>query len=118
MAFARPKLILLLVIPVTLIFWEWVRRGQPLVLPFNVLHKRRGWFVGGVVLVANSLPAALLALAILFLAASLDVRSAQIGASTVEHPDRARYLGEHADPLRTADRRKAVRAVRRRHGLR
>ena len=71
MTFAYPKLIWLLVIPVTLIFWEWVRRGQPLVLPFDDVHKRRGWLLGGLVLVANSLPAVLLAFAIVFLARPL-----------------------------------------------
>jgi len=73
MAFAHPKLIVLLVIPVTLIFWEWVRRGQPLVLPFDGVRQRRGWIVGGLVLAANCLPAVLLALAILFLARPLTV---------------------------------------------
>ena len=71
MAFAHPKLIILLVIPVTLIFWEWVRRGQPLVLPFDDVHKRRGWFLGGLVLTANCLPAVLLAFAIILLARPL-----------------------------------------------
>jgi Ca-activated chloride channel family protein len=71
MAFVHPKLILLLVIPVCLIFWEWVRRGQPLVLPFDDVHKRRGWLLGGLVLLANCLPAVLLALAIIILARPL-----------------------------------------------
>lgn len=71
MTFAHPKLILLLLIPVTLIFWEWVRRGQPLVLPFDDVHKRRGWLLGGLVLLANCLPAVLLSFAILLLARPL-----------------------------------------------
>lgn len=71
MTFAHPKLVILLVIPVTLLFWEWVRRGQPLVLPFDDVRQRRGWFVGFLVLTANSLPAVLLAMAILFLARPL-----------------------------------------------
>jgi Ca-activated chloride channel family protein len=71
MTFAHPRLILLLVIPVTLVFWEWVRRGQPLVLPFDDVHKRRGWLLGGLVRVANCLPAGLLALAIVLLARPL-----------------------------------------------
>ena len=71
MTFAHPKLIYLLVIPVTLLFWEWVRRGRPLVMPFDHVHKRRGWFRGLPVLAANSLPAVLLALAIVFLARPL-----------------------------------------------
>jgi hypothetical protein len=71
MTFAHPKLILLLVIPVTLLFWEWVRRGQPLVMPFDNIRQRRGWFLGFLVLTANSLPATLLAMAIIFLARPL-----------------------------------------------
>lgn len=68
MTFAYPQLILLLVLPVTLIFWEWVRRGQPLVLPFDHVRQSSGRWLGWLVLAANSLPATLLALAILFLA--------------------------------------------------
>ncbi len=71
MTFAHPELILLLVIPVTLLFWEWVRRGRPLVLPFDGVRQRRGWLLGLLVLSANSLPALLLALAIIFLARPL-----------------------------------------------
>jgi Ca-activated chloride channel family protein len=71
MTFAYPKLIVLLVIPVILIFWEWVRPGQPLVLPFDDVHKRRGRLLGGLVLTANCLPAVLLAFAIIALARPL-----------------------------------------------
>jgi Ca-activated chloride channel homolog len=71
MTFAHPKLILLLAVPVILIFWEWVRRGRPLVLPFDDVHKRRGWLLGGLVLTANCLPAVLLAFAIVLLARPL-----------------------------------------------
>ena len=71
MTFAYPKLIVLLVIPVALLFWEWVRQGRPLVMPFDDVHQRRGWLVGLPVLMANSLPAVLLALAIIFLARPL-----------------------------------------------
>jgi Ca-activated chloride channel family protein len=69
--FAYPELILLLVIPVTLLFWEWVRRGRPLVLPFDGIRQRRGLVLGFLVLSANSLPALLLALAIVFAARPL-----------------------------------------------
>jgi Ca-activated chloride channel homolog len=71
MTFAHPQLILLLVIPVSLFFWEWVRRGQPLVMPFDHVRQRRGWFLGCLVLSANCLPATLLAAAILLLARPL-----------------------------------------------
>ena len=71
MTFAYPKLIVLLVIPVALLFWEWVRHGRPLVMPFDDVRQRRGWLLGLPVLIANSLPAVLLALAILLLARPL-----------------------------------------------
>ena len=71
MTFAYPSLILLLVIPVILLFWEWVRQGRPLVMPFDHVGRRRGWLVGFPVLLANSLPAVLLAAAILLLARPL-----------------------------------------------
>jgi Ca-activated chloride channel family protein len=71
MTFAYPKLIVLLVIPVALLFWEWVRQGRPLVMPFDDVRQRRGWLLGLPVLVANSLPAVLLGLAIIFLARPL-----------------------------------------------
>jgi Ca-activated chloride channel family protein len=59
------------VIPVALLFWEWVRQGQPLVMPFDDVRQRRRWLVGLPVLLANSLPAALLALAIILVARPL-----------------------------------------------
>ncbi len=71
MTFAHPNLIMLLAIPVTLLFWEWVRRGQPLVMPFDGVRQRRGWLLGLLVLTANSLPAVLLAMAIVLLARPL-----------------------------------------------
>jgi Ca-activated chloride channel family protein len=71
MTFAYPKLIVLLVIPVALLFWEWVRQGRPLVMPFDDVGQRRGWLVGLPVLLANSLPAVLLALAVIFLSRPL-----------------------------------------------
>jgi len=71
MTFTHPKLIFLLVVPVTLLFWEWVRQGRPLVMPFDDVRQRRGWLLGLPVLMANSLPAVLLALAIVLLARPL-----------------------------------------------
>ena len=35
MSFARPLLLLLLILPVVLVWWEWRRRGMPLVLPLD-----------------------------------------------------------------------------------
>jgi Ca-activated chloride channel family protein len=68
MTFAHPSLLLLLVIPVILAFWEWTRAGQTLVMPFDHGRQRRGRFLNLLVLSANTLPAMLLAVAILFLA--------------------------------------------------
>jgi Ca-activated chloride channel homolog len=68
MSFLYPQLLGLLAIPVVLAFWEWVRRGQPVALPFDHGRQRRGLVLRFLVLAANCLPAALLALAIIFLA--------------------------------------------------
>ncbi|MEZ0389352.1 MAG: VWA domain-containing protein [Verrucomicrobium sp.] len=68
MMFLHPQWLALLAIPVILAFWEWIRRGQPVVLPFDHGHQRRGLVLRFLVLCANCLPAALLALAILLLA--------------------------------------------------
>ena len=44
MTFARPLLLLLLILPVLLIWWEWQKRGRPLVLPFDHSQARsRRW---------------------------------------------------------------------------
>lgn len=68
MIFEHPKILGLLALPVVLAFWEWVRRGQPMALPFDHGQQGRGWLLRFFVLSANCLPAALLAVAILFLA--------------------------------------------------
>jgi len=68
MSFLHPQLLGLLALPVILAFWEWVRRGQPIALPFDHGRQRRGLVLRFLVLCANCLPAALLALAIIFLA--------------------------------------------------
>ncbi len=68
MNFARPLLLLLLVLPVLLAIWEWLRRGHPLVLPFDHGEQRRGRILQRIVTSANLLPASLLAVAILLLA--------------------------------------------------
>lgn len=66
--FLHPQWLGLLAVPVCLAFWEWIRRGQPIALPFDHGRQRRGRVLQFLVLCANCLPAALLALAILFLA--------------------------------------------------
>jgi len=68
MIFRHPQLLALLALPVILAFWEWSRRGQPIAMPFDHGHQGRGRFLRFMVLTANCLPAALLAMAILFLA--------------------------------------------------
>jgi Ca-activated chloride channel family protein len=68
MIFQYPKLLSLLALPVILAFWEWTRRGQPIAMPFDHGRQRRGLVLRFLVLAANCLPAALLAMAILFLA--------------------------------------------------
>jgi Ca-activated chloride channel family protein len=68
MTFLYPKLLALLAIPVILAFWEWVRPGQPLAMPFDHAKVGRGRFWQFLINSANCLPAGLLAIAILFLA--------------------------------------------------
>ncbi|MCF7711134.1 MAG: VWA domain-containing protein [Opitutales bacterium] len=58
----------LLAIPVIVAFWEWVRPGQPLAMPFDHAKVGRGRFWQFLINSANCLPAGLLAIAILFLA--------------------------------------------------
>ena len=65
LVFLHPQWLALLALPVILAFWEWVRRGQPIVLPFDHGRQRRGLMLRFLVLCANCLPAGLLALAII-----------------------------------------------------
>ncbi len=66
--FLHPQWLGLLALPVILAFWEWIRRGQPIALPFDHGRQHRGLVLRFIVLCANCLPAGLLAMAILFLA--------------------------------------------------
>ena len=68
MTFLYPKLLAFLAIPVIVAFWEWVRPGQPLAMPFDHAKVGRGRFWQFLINSANCLPAGLLAIAILFLA--------------------------------------------------
>ena len=61
-----------------LAFWEWVRRGQPIALPFDHGRQRRGLALRFLVLCANCLPAALLAIAIIFLAHPITFQPPEI----------------------------------------
>ncbi|MGD7651672.1 MAG: vWA domain-containing protein [Verrucomicrobiales bacterium] len=68
MSFHHPMLLGLLALPVILGFWQWVRRGHPLVLPFDHGQQRSGHFLRIATNLADTLPALLLAVAILMLA--------------------------------------------------
>lgn len=68
MSFAYPSLLPLLCIPVIIAFFEWFRKGQILVLPFDHIEAKRGLFWRILIYGAQCLPAALLAVAILVLA--------------------------------------------------
>jgi len=68
MSFHHPALLWLLALPVMWSFWQWVRRGHPLVLPFDYGQQREGRRLRALVNLANTLPALLLALAVLVLA--------------------------------------------------
>jgi Ca-activated chloride channel family protein len=68
MIFQHPQLLGLLALPVILAFWEWTRRGQTIAMPFDHGQQGRGRILQFLVLTANCLPAALLAIAIIFLA--------------------------------------------------
>ena len=68
MIFQHPQLLALLALPVALAFWEWVRPGQPVAMPFDHGRQKRGLLLRFLILAANCLPALLLATAIVFLA--------------------------------------------------
>jgi len=68
MIFLHPQWLVFLVLPVALAFWEWVRRGHVLALPFDGTKPRSGWLLRFLVLCANTLPSCLLALAVLLAA--------------------------------------------------
>ena len=78
MIFLHPQWLALLALPVILAFWEWVRRGHPIALPFDHGRQRRGLVLRFLVLCANCLPAALLALAILFLAHPVSFKPPEV----------------------------------------
>jgi Ca-activated chloride channel family protein len=68
MSFHHPQLLWLLALPVVWGFWQWVRRGHPLVLPFDFGRQRDGKALRTLVNLAGTLPAVLLAIAVLMLA--------------------------------------------------
>ena len=68
MEFVRPFVLLFLIIPVSIAFWEWVRKGQPLVMPFDRGEQRSGWWLAGAVNLSQMFPQLLMAIAIVILA--------------------------------------------------
>jgi Ca-activated chloride channel family protein len=68
MSFGHPWVLLLLALPVWLMWWEWVRRGWPAVLPLDHATVRPRPWLTRVVKFANLVPGLLLALAIVLLA--------------------------------------------------
>ena len=68
MSFARPLLLLLLILPVLLVWWEWRRRGHPLVLPLDHSQSRSRRWLERMTKCMNVLAPLLLALVICILA--------------------------------------------------
>src|SRR5262245_14101895 len=68
MSFLYPQVLLLLVVPLGLLVWTWRRTGQQVVLPFDHGKPGRGLAWRVVLDVAESLPALLVAVAIVLLA--------------------------------------------------
>lgn len=71
MIFSRPELLPLLCLPIVFGFWQWLRRGQPVVLPFDHSAVRRGRLLDFTVRLAGLLPAGLAAMAIVLWAGPL-----------------------------------------------
>jgi Ca-activated chloride channel family protein len=68
MIFARSWVLLFLIAPVLLVWWEWRRRGQPLVLPFDHSKSRPKNWLNRIIKTANLLTPLLLAACILIMA--------------------------------------------------
>jgi Ca-activated chloride channel homolog len=68
MSFHQPQLLWLLALPVMWGFWQWVRRGHPIVLPYDHGSQREGRLLRFLTNLAGTLPALLLAIAVLMLA--------------------------------------------------
>ncbi len=79
-SFGHPWVLALLIVPVLLLGWVWTRRGGRVALPFDDVYggrvsedgeaprRRRGGFLGFALKLADSVPALMLALAIVILA--------------------------------------------------
>ncbi len=68
MSFHHPQVLWLLALPVIWGFWQWVRRGHPVVLPFDHGKQKEGRVIRFFVNLAGTLPAVLLVIAVLMLA--------------------------------------------------
>lgn len=68
MSFHHPQFLWLLALPVMWGFWQWVRRGHPVALPLDHGSQREGRLLRFLTNTAGSLPAVLLAIAVLLLA--------------------------------------------------
>lgn len=68
MSFHHPQLLWLLALPVLWGFWQWVRRGHPVVMPFDHGHQGEGRMLRFLTNFAGTLPALLLAIAVLMIA--------------------------------------------------
>ena len=69
--FSRPWLLLLLALPVLHLYWVWTRRGGRVAMPFDSDGSRRlgsGALMRALLGVGESLPAMMLAVAVLLLA--------------------------------------------------
>ncbi len=66
--FARPWLLLLLVLPLLQMVWVWRRSGRRTALPFDQGLAGSGWWVRSVLGIGESLPALMLAVAVLVIA--------------------------------------------------
>ena len=66
--FGRPWMLLLLLMPLLHLFWVWQRRARRTALPMDHAGRGSGWLVRGLLGVGESLPALLLAVAVLLLA--------------------------------------------------
>ncbi len=68
MSFHHPQLLWLLALPVLWGYWQWVRRGHPVVLPFDHGQQGGGNWLRSLTNLAGTLPAVLLIVAVLMLA--------------------------------------------------
>lgn len=68
MSFHYPVMLWLLALPIIWGFWQWVRRGHPVVMPFDHGSQQDGRRLFMLVNVVQTIPAALLAVAVLIAA--------------------------------------------------